>query len=92
MQSNLSNAPQGKVFNMGFMARIGLLNSVVRRLRMAGCRVLGERIEGVRPCVLIASAPPEGWRIGAVQRQRQDDGWRVSVVVDEVEVVWGESA
>ncbi|MEW9901001.1 hypothetical protein ABWL39_20470 [Chitinivorax sp. PXF-14] len=92
MQANSSDAPQGKVLNMGFMARISLLNSVVRRLRAAGCRVLDERLEGLRPCVLIASAPPEGWRMGAVQRQRMDDGWRVSVVVDEIEIVWGESA
>lgn len=78
-----------RVFNKATLIRLGLQNSVVRKLRQQGCKVKAASLDAA---LTIAVEPSDTFRKarhpGGSLKCRTEDGYVVCIDVDGCRVIW----
>jgi hypothetical protein len=80
-----------RVFNTETLIRLGLQNSVVRKLRDLGCKVKAASLDAE---LTISVDPSESFRrrpmAGGILKRRTAEGHQVCIEVDGCRVIWVE--
>jgi hypothetical protein len=87
----MMNNSKVRVFNMETVTRLSLQNSVVRKLRSMGCKVVSASLDAM---LTIAVEPPKNpvlrHQPGGFSERRMNDGSVVTIDMDGCRVTWVE--